>query len=101
MSDPSMPSAPDTRPYLVVWAAQLVLTLLAVLVARVEALGTTLGIAAVMLLAIINAGMVAVYTMGIRRDGRAIVWLAVVTVVLIAGLLVWPAWDISQRGRHF
>lgn len=101
MSDTPMNSAPDVRPYFAVCAAQLVLTVLAVLVSRVEDLGTTLGVVAVMLVAAINGGMVAVFTMGVRRDGRAIVWLAVMTMVLIAGLLVWPAWDISQRGRHF
>ncbi|MGC4083575.1 MAG: hypothetical protein QM736_16050 [Vicinamibacterales bacterium] len=54
--------------------------------------------AAVMLVAVVNGGMVAVFTMGVRRDGRAIVWLAVLTIVLLAGLLVWPAWDVAYRG---
>lgn len=101
MSDTPIPSVPDVRPYVVVFVAQLVLTVLTVLVSRVEDLGATLGVTAVMLLAAINAGMVAMFTMGIRRDGRLIAWLAVLTVVLMIGLLIWPGWDVSQRGRHF
>ena len=100
MAEPSMPT-PDVRPYLVVYVAQLVLTVLALLVSRVQELGNGLTIAAVMLVAAVNGGMVAVFTMGVRRDGRAILWLAILTIVLIAGLLVWPGWDIAHRGRHF
>lgn len=100
-ADRSTTGAPDTRPYLAVFVAQLVLTALAVLVSRVEELGNVLGIAAVMLVAAVNGGMVALFTMGLRRDGRLIVGLAVLTLVLITGLLIWPAWDVSQRARHF
>jgi len=81
--------------------AQLVLTLLAVLVSQVGELGVRLGALAVMLIAAVNGGMVAVFTMGIRRESRFVLWLAALVLVLIAGLLVWPGWDISQRGRQF
>lgn len=101
MAESPVNSDPDVRPYAAVFVAQLVLTVLAVLVSRVEELGTSLGVAAVMLVAAINAGMVAFFTMGIRRDGRLITWLAVLTLLIIVGLLVWPAWDIGGRGRVF
>lgn len=101
MAEPSPSVVPDVRPYLAVGAAQLVLTVLAVLISRVEELGDRLGMLAVMLVAVVNGGMVAVFTMGVRRDGRLIAGLAVLALVLMAGLLVWPGLDISQRGRHF
>lgn len=101
MAESPVNSAPDVRPYLVVFVAQFVLTVLAVLISRVEELGTSLGIAAVMLVAAINAAMVAFFTMGIRRDGRLVSWLAILTLAVIVGLLVWPAWDIGGRGRTF
>lgn len=93
--------APDVRPYVVVSAVQVALTILAVLVSRTEGLGTTLTAMAVMTLAAMNGGMVLTFTMGLRREARFVLWLALVTIVFIAGLLVWPAWDIGQRGRQF
>jgi caa(3)-type oxidase subunit IV len=90
----------DVRRSLTLLVAQLALTGAAVLVSRME-LGVRIGMAAVMLIAAVNGLMVAVFLMGIRRDGRLVTLLALGTLVLIAGLLVWPAWDVSQRVRLF
>jgi len=90
----------DVRRSLTLLVAQHALTGAAVLVSRME-LGVRVGIAAVMLIAAVNGLMVAVFLMGIRRDGRLVTLLALGTLVFIAGLLVWPAWDVSQRVRLF
>lgn len=90
----------DVRRTLTLFVAQLVLTGAAVLVSRLE-LGGRVGMAAVMLVAAVNGSMVAVFLMGVRRDGRLVTMLALGTLIFIAGLLVWPAWDVSQRVRLF
>ena len=91
-------AAPDTRRQVMTFAAQLVLMLATVAVSRLD-LGVRAGAAAVMALAAVNAGVVAVGLMGIRRDGAFVRMLAVLTLVVIIGLLVWPAWDVAYRVR--
>ncbi len=93
-------TAPDTRRHLLTLASQLVLMLATVAVSRLD-LGVRLGAAAVMLLAAFNATVVAVVLMGIRRDGPLVRMLAVLTLVVIVGLLFWPAWDGAARVRVF
>ncbi len=96
----SADGTPDTRRHLVTFASQLVLMLATVAVSRLE-LGVRLGTSAVMLLAAVNATVVAVALMGVRRDGPLVRTLAVLTLVVIVGLLVWPAWDVAYRVRAF
>lgn len=100
MNTTSADEMTDARRSLALFVTQLVLTGAAVLVSRLE-LGVGLGIAAVMLVAAVNASIVAIFLMGVRRDGRLVTMLALGTIVLISGLLIWPAWDISQRARLF
>ena len=89
---------PNIGRYLAVFASQLVLTGVAVLLSR---LGGRAGMTAVMLVAAVNAALVAVVLMGVRRDGRIVRMLALATVVFLVGLLAWPAWDVAQRARMF
>ena len=96
----SADTAPDTRRHVVTFASQLVLMLATVAVSRLD-LGVRLGATAVMLLAAVNATVVAVALMGVRRDGPLVRMLVVLTLVVIVGLLVWPAWDTAYRLRVF
>ena len=96
----SADTAPDTRRHLVTLASQVVLMLATVAMSRLD-LGVRLGTTAVMLLAAVNATVVAVVLMGVRRDGPLVRMLAVLTLVVLIGLLVWPAWDIAYRVRVF
>jgi len=93
-------TAPDSRRHLVTLALQLLLMLATVAVSRLD-LGVRLGATAVMLLAAANATVVAVVLMGVRRDGRLVQMLALLTLVVIVGLLIWPAWDAADRVRVF
>jgi caa(3)-type oxidase subunit IV len=93
-------TAPDTRRHLVTFASQLLLMLATVAVSRLG-LGVRLGTTAVMLLAAVNATVVAVVLMGVRRDGLLVRMLAVLTLVVMVGLLVWPAWDVAARVRAY
>lgn len=49
-----------------------------------------------MAVAVVNAVVVAMWSMRVTRD-RTVVMSAVVLLVIIAGLLVWPAWDVLTR----
>jgi len=82
------------------WAAQLGLIAVTILASRVMAGGWT-GTTLVFLVAGANGLVVALAAKGVRRDGQWPSVLAVLTLVLIVGLLIWPAWDISQRVRWF
>lgn len=88
----------DSRRHILTLAAQLGLMLATVAVSRLD-LGVRFGAAAVMLLAAANATVVAVALMGVRRDGLLVRLLAVLTLVVILGLLIWPAWDVAYRVR--
>jgi hypothetical protein len=90
----------ELRRYLAVFVAQLVLTGVAVLVSQLD-LGVRTGVAAVTVVAVLNAAMVAVVLMGVRRDGRFVSALALAVIVFAVGLLVWPAWDVYERARMF
>ncbi len=90
----------ELRRYLAVFVAQLVLTAVAVLVSQSN-LSARTSMAAVALLAVLNAGIVAVVLMGVRRDGRLVSVLALALIVFVVGLLVWPAWDVYERARMF
>ena len=83
----------------VVFGAQLALLAATVVVARLAS--GRAGITAVMLLAGVNALVVAFVLMGLRRDGRAPIALAILTVVITVGLLFWPAWDIAYRAPRW
>ncbi len=89
---------PDSRRHLLTFALQVALMLATVGVSRID-LGVRLGAAVVMLLAAANATVVAVALMGVRRDGLLVRLLAVLTLVVILGLLIWPAWDVAYRVR--
>ena len=86
--------------YLAVFVAQLVLTGVAVLVSQLN-LSARTSMVAVAVVAVLNAGMVAVALMGVRRDGRLVSVLALAIIVFVVGLLVWPAWDVYERERMF
>lgn len=98
MRSTSTDKPPNLRRYLAIFASQLVLTGAVVLLSR---LGGRIGMTAVMLVAAVNASLVAFVMMGVRRDGRLVSVLAVMTVLLLIGLLVWPAWDVAERARVF
>lgn len=93
-------TASDTRRHLLTLASQLGLMLATVGVSRLE-LGLRAGAAAVMLLAAVNATVVAVVLMGVRRDGPLVRGVVLLTLVVIVGLLVWPAWDTASRVKVF
>jgi hypothetical protein len=98
---PAQTETPGTPgAHLAIAAAQVVLTLLAVVVSRLG-LGGHVGAVAVMGLATVNGLIVALAVLGVRRNGALVSWLALGVVVLIAGLLVWPAWDVAARARVF
>jgi len=96
MRSTSTDPAPDVRRFLFAFVSQLVLTAAAVLASRLN-----VGTIAVMSLAAVNASIVAVTLMGVRRDGRLISLLAAATLVFLVGLLIWPAWDVYERMRPF
>ena len=83
-----------------VFVAQLVLTAAAVLISRTAGRGLA-GTAAVMVVAAANAAVVAFALMGVRRSGRWIALLLLATIVFVAGLLVWPAWDVYERAGAY
>lgn len=89
-------TAPDLRRHLLTFALQVVLMLATVAVSRLD-LGVRPGTAAVMMLAALNAALVAVALMGVRRDGPLVRMLALLTAVVMVGLLIWPAWDAASR----
>lgn len=76
-------------------ALQLLLTALAVTLFQVSR-GARTTPTAVMAVAVVNAVVVAMWSMRVTRD-RTVVMSAVVLLVIIAGLLVWPAWDVLTR----
>jgi hypothetical protein len=84
------------RGHLTIFAAQLLLTLVAVLVSRMD-LAVRTGAAAVMAVAAVNGCLVAVYLLGVRRSGWMIWGLTLATLFAIVGLLVWPVWDVAER----
>ena len=86
--------------HLIVVALQVVLTLVAVFVSRME-LGVRMSGVLVMGVALLNGVVVATALLGVRRSGSIISGLVVCTIVFIAGLLFWPAWDIAARARMF
>jgi len=86
--------------HLLIVGVQIVLTLVAVLVSRMG-LGVRLGGVAVMGIAAVNGAVVATTLLGVRRAGTIVSGLIICTLVLIAGLLFWPAWDIAMRARVF
>lgn len=90
----------DLRRYGVAFVAQLVLTIAAVAVSRLE-LGVRLEAAAVMALAAASGAMVAVVLMGVNRESLLVRLLVLLTLVLIVGLLMWPAWDTAFHLRVF
>jgi len=96
MSTQPLESRMSFRHHLPVFVAQLVLTAAAVLISRTAGRGLA-GTAAVMVVAAANAAVVAFALMGVRRSGRWIVLLLLATIVFVAGLLVWPAWDVYER----
>jgi heme/copper-type cytochrome/quinol oxidase subunit 4 len=100
MTPTSADATVNLRRYLTVFVSQLVLTGAAVLVSRLN-LGVRTSVAAVMFIAVLNAGMVAFTLMGVRRDGRFVSIMALAVLVFVLGLLVWPAWDVYDRARMF
>lgn len=99
MSTPAV-TAPGSSRHLLTLVVQLLLMLATVAVSQLD-LGVRLGMTAVMLLASVNAIVVAVVLMGVRREGFLVRMLAVLTLAHIVGLLVWPAWDVAYRVRVF
>ena len=100
MPSPQIEPARPLSSHLTVLAVQLVLTGLAVMLSRMN-LGEHARAVAVMGVAIVNGLVVAIALLGVRRSGWMVSTLAVSSVVLIVGLLVWPAWDVAQRARVF
>jgi heme/copper-type cytochrome/quinol oxidase subunit 4 len=100
MTTTSADTTVNLRRYLTVFVLQLALTGAAVLVSRLE-LGVRTSVAAVMLVAMLNGGLVAFALMGVRRDGRLVSMLVLAVLVFVVGLLVWPAWDVYDRARMF
>lgn len=86
--------------HLLIVGAQLALTLVAVLVSRMN-LGVRTGATLVMAIATLNGIVVATTLLGVRRNGTIISGLAICMLVFITGLLIWPAWDIAVRARVF
>jgi FtsH-binding integral membrane protein len=78
--------------------AQLVLVGVAVIVSQLD-LASRTNMAIVLALTLLNAAVIAVLLLGVRRDGRLVWMLAAITAVLVLGLLAWPAWDIYERVR--
>jgi len=100
MGTQPMESRGSLRRHLPVLVAQLVLTAAAVLISRTAGRGMA-GSVAVMVVAAANAAVVAFTLMGARRSGRWIVLLLRATIVFVAGLLVWPAWDVYERAKVY
>ncbi|MFN7984781.1 MAG: hypothetical protein U0Q11_23300 [Vicinamibacterales bacterium] len=86
--------------HLLIVGLQIALTLVAVLVSRMN-LGVTMGSALVMGIATLNGAVVATTLLGARRNGTLISGLVICMIVFIAGLLIWPAWDTAYRARVF
>ena len=95
-----MESRVSLRHHLPVFVAQLVLTAAAVLISRTAGRGMA-GSAAVMAVALTNAGIVAFTLMGVRRGGRWVLFLLLATTVFVVGLLAWPAWDVYERAGAY
>ena len=78
--------------------AQLALVAAAVAVSRMN-LAVRTSMALVLALTLVNAAVIAVRLLGVRRDGRLVWTFAVVVAVFVISLLAWPAWDIYERVR--
>jgi caa(3)-type oxidase subunit IV len=76
--------------------AQFALIAAAVVVSRLE-LSHAARSGGVLLLATLNAGLVTLFFMRLRLEARFITVLVVFTLLFIAGLLFWPAWDVYER----
>ena len=83
-----------------VFASQLVLTAVAVLLSRLN-MGTRAVTVMVMGAAGLNAAIVALILMGLRRDRSLVPVFDIVVLVVVTGLLAWPAWDVYERARTF
>jgi caa(3)-type oxidase subunit IV len=92
--------APALGRHLAVFGVQVCLVLGAVAVSRLDP-GGMASVAAVMTVAAANAFLVAFALMGIGRESRLVSILVVMTLVIVVGLLVWPAWDVAGRARVF
>lgn len=89
-------SQPDIRRYVAIFVAQLALTGAAIGASRLG-LGTASTVVLVAAVAAVNAVVVALGFMGVRRDGWVVPLVVVVTVFFLIGLLFWPAWDLYER----
>jgi hypothetical protein len=83
-----------------VFASQLVLTVVAVVLSRLN-MGTRAVAVMVMGAAGLNAAIVVLMLMGLRRERSLVPVFVIVVLVVVAGLLGWPAWDIYERARTF
>jgi cytochrome c oxidase subunit IV len=99
-----MPSLDQTsmragvRRYLAVFAALLGLTVVTVAVAELN-VGVRLGLVIALAIASLKASLVALVFMHLSAERRWIYGIVIFVVVMVAGLLFWPAWGEYDRAR--
>lgn len=86
----------DARRAVAISIVQIALVGAAVAVSRLD-LPVRTNMALVMGLTTLNAMLVAFLLLGVRRDGRLVFVFALITTVMVLGLLGWPAWDVYER----
>lgn len=84
--------------YLTAFVALLGLTAATVALSRTP-LSTGVKVAAVLAMSGIEAAVAALAFMHLGHERRWVYGALVLTVVVLTGLLFWPAWDIYERAR--
>ena len=99
MNAPSSRFRFDARRAVAISIVQVVLVVAAVAVSQLD-LPVRANMVLVMGLTTLNAMLIAFLLLGVRRDGRLVFVFALITTVMVLGLLAWPAWDVYERLRY-
>jgi caa(3)-type oxidase subunit IV len=86
------------KKYLPAFLALVGLTALNVAVTRVMSRGLLASVV-VLTIAAVEAAIAAMVFMHVGRERRWVYGALLLTVVVLAGLLFWPAWDVYDRPR--
>lgn len=94
----SIPFRFDSRRAALASVVQIAIVVIAVAVSRLD-LPVRANITIVMSLTVVNAGIVALLLLGVRRDGPMVWVFAAIIAFFAINCLFWPAWDIYEHMR--